>query len=243
MAIDFEKLKSFLDKAANSPNPQLQEQAIGTNQQILQSQEDEEVVDSDVQAKDTPEQNQKQVEVEDLLMQSAMREMEEPDREDRSTFGKGVQLKKVSMWDKLSSAYIKDVSVKDLPPDTKEDIQRFVKPSKEIKVVEYGMVVNELLPKVDKHNFEQAEKHIKASHSGKSRKDLLKEFFAKADTKYILILNDKIIDGHHFLAKAKDLNVTSSLKVIDLTPVRFQEKSASLFNQLADKYAKGNNSR
>lgn len=236
MSLDLTKLQSFLDKAANSTNEQLQEQAVGTNQQILQSQEDDEVIDADIQAKDTPEQNQKQVEIEDLLMQSAMREMEEPDHGDKSTFGKGIE-KKCSLWDKLASAYIKDTTVKELPSETKEDISRFVKPNKEIRVIEYGMVVSELLPKVDKHNFEQAEKHIKESVNGKSRKERLQEFFAKADKKYILILNDKIIDGHHFLAKAKDLNITSSLKVIDLTPVRFQEKSASIFDRLVNSYA------
>jgi hypothetical protein len=244
MALEIEKLKTFLEKASNSQNPYLQEQAVGTSHQMLQSQEDDEVIDADIQAKNTPEQKQKQPEIEDLLMQSAMKEMEQPDQADKSTFGKGIHVKKQSsVWDKLASAYIKDVTIKDLPNETKDDIKRFVKPGKEIRVIEYGMVVSELLPKVDKHNFEQAEKHIKESIGNKDRKERLKEFFAKADNKYILILNDKIIDGHHFLAKAKDLNITSSLKVIDLTPVRFQEKSASLFNKLVNRYAAANNSR
>ncbi len=247
--MQFSKLQEFLNKAADSQNPQLQEQAIGLSQNMVQNQEDEEVIDSDVQAKDTPEQNQKQKGIEDLLMQNAMKEMEQPDQDDLSTFGKSnepkgnqVHLKAATLWDKLASAYIKDVPIKELPAKTKEDISRFVK-GKEVKAIEYGMVVTELLPKVDTHNFEQAQKHVKESHTGKSRKDLLKDFFAKANDKYILILNDKIIDGHHFLAKAKALEVSSSLKVIDLTPVRFQEKSASLIQSLARKYVTNNYGR
>ena len=47
-------------------------------------------------------------------------------------------------------------------------------------------------------------------------------FFKKAKEKYILLVNDQIVDGHHFLAKAKYFNVTNSLNVLDLTPARFQ---------------------
>ncbi|NBQ69477.1 MAG: hypothetical protein EBU46_11895 [Nitrosomonadaceae bacterium] len=92
------------------------------------------------------------------------------------------------------------------------------------------MVVKELLPKVDRHNFDLAMAHIKKDWDGRDADKLKDEVYEQAKKKYILILNDSIIDGHHFLAKAKYAGLTSSLNVVDLTPVRFQqctEKTAS----------------
>ena len=40
--------------------------------------------------------------------------------------------------------------------------------------------------------------------------------------KYILLLNDRIIDGHHHLAKAERGKITRSLPVLDLSPLRHQ---------------------
>lgn len=237
----FELLREFLEKAANSQNQLLQEQAVHLDKDILQSQEDEEVVDSDVQRGRTPEQSQNDIKLEDIILQQALPEIQIPDQEDLSTFGK------VSSWDllkrKMASAYVRDLTVSDLPADTKEEVNRFIGPKKELKVIQYGMVVSELLPKVDKPNFEQAITHIKEKFKDKNRKDLLKDFFKKLDGKYILILNDKIIDGHHFLAMAKELDVTCSLNVIDLTPTRFQSKTASLYDRLIIRYGKSNHSR
>ena len=43
------------------------------------------------------------------------------------------------------------------------------------------------------------------------------------------MMNDRIVDGHHHLAKALRGNVTSSLNVIDPTPLRFQKAKLSEF--------------
>lgn len=145
---------------------------------------------------------------------------------------------------KLASAFIRDAVVTSLPDHVQEDIGKFSPTKKSVTVIQYGMVVKELLPKVDRHNFDVAEAHVKREFEGKDLKKLKDEFHEKAKTKFILILNDGVIDGHHFLAKAKQLNITSSLNVLDLTPIRFQEKKAAvrqpktLFHQLQKSWAR-----
>jgi hypothetical protein len=37
--------------------------------------------------------------------------------------------------------------------------------------------------------------------------------------KYVLLMNDRVIDGHHFIAKAEKGKVSKSLPVLDLTSV------------------------
>lgn len=119
---------------------------------------------------------------------------------------------------KQASAYIKDICHKDLPKDTQKDIERFVHNSKpNTEYIHYGLVVKELLPKVDDANFAAAEKHVKGADIDKD------ELYKKVASKYVLILNDKIIDGHHHLAKCKAAGITNSLNVLDLTPARFQK--------------------
>lgn len=58
--------------------------------------------------------------------------------------------------------------------------------------------------------------------SGNVKEDKLKEEVKKRKDKYILVLNDQIIDGYHHLAKAYVGKLTSSLPILDLSPLRFQ---------------------
>ena len=135
--------------------------------------------------------------------------------------------------EKRGSAFIKDVPFKSLPQKTQHDISRFVPTSPDTQLVHYGLVVKELLPKVDHANFSVAERHIKELPAKELDKTKL---FNDGKQKYILMLNDKIIDGHHFLAKCKAAGITSSLHVLDLTSARFQKvKKASLFDVLQTK--------
>lgn len=129
---------------------------------------------------------------------------------------------------KQASAFIKDIEFKDLPPKVKLEVARFIPATPTTAFVHYGLVVRELVPKVDRANFTQAEAHIKKLPA----KDLeINTLLNQAKLKYILLLNDKIIDGHHFLAKCKAAGISSSLHVLDLTPARFQKvKKASLLD-------------
>lgn len=119
--------------------------------------------------------------------------------------------------EKTASAYIKDVYYRDLPVSVQKDVQRFVSVRPKLEFVLYGMTIRELLNKVDLHNFEVAEKHIE-------NEEVTKEsILSKLKTKYILVINDTIVDGHHTIAKAKKAGITSSMNVLDLTPARFQK--------------------
>ena len=222
--MEFKPLISLLHKLADSPNPALQEKAVSLNQQLGFDQE-EQIVAPDLEKKHLEEAGNNEVTVEDQMLQQALPELDES-KTDVSTFGKISVFKYLKQ--KQASAFIRDTTIKDLPDAVATEVSRFTGDVKERKVIEYGMVVSELIPKVDRHNFDQAIAHVKESLKSISRKKALDEFFTKAKSKCIILLNDKIIDGHHFLAKAKLLDITSSLKVIDLTPIRFQEKKASV---------------
>lgn len=95
--MDIDKLKVFLTKAANSQNVLLQQSATGIQNQLLQSQEDDDVVDADVQ-KEHPEQANTNLELEDVILQRALPEMQLPDPDD-STFGKVSKV--VTYWQLL----------------------------------------------------------------------------------------------------------------------------------------------
>lgn len=241
--MDFSPLTSFIKKAAASGNPVVQQQANNL-QGSLGSQQDEQIIDSDIQEHN---QNNSQDQDElDSLLQEAMPELQLPDENDKTTFGKPGKptnnswtALKQSVQQKTGSAYIKDTVVKDLPDSTDKDIARFIGDNKSLKVILYGMVVSELLPKVDVHNFAQATKHVSEELDKKTIKQAKEDFFKKAKDKYILMMNDRVIDGNHFIATAKELGITNSLNVIDLTPVRFQ-KSASLLSEIKRKYATNN---
>lgn len=119
------------------------------------------------------------------------------------------------------SAYSGDVAIEDLPSETQDAIQSCtsggIDPSR--KVARYGMTANELIPKADKHNLESAQKNIGKAHTIKSAADSVHS----DSTKHILLMNDRVVDGHHHLARALKGKVTKSLPVLDLTPLRFQE--------------------
>ena len=119
----------------------------------------------------------------------------------------------------LESAYIRDVSVKSLAPDIRSDIKRFAG-TESGHVVQYGMVAAELVSKADPENLKVAKTHIKDSDRDECFNEVRDH--TSNGTKYILLLHDKMIDGHHYLAKALHAGVTSSLGVLDITPLKFQ---------------------
>lgn len=123
---------------------------------------------------------------------------------------------------KIASSYIQDICFKDLPEEIKKDVFRFCNCKPITKFIQYGMVVSELLGMVDPHNFKLAEDHI---NSEEMSEDEVDETYARIPTKYILIVNGKICDGHHFLAAASRIGITNSLNVLDLSPARFQTQS------------------
>lgn len=115
------------------------------------------------------------------------------------------------------SSFVADVQLANLPREMRKTVSAFGA-TKTSKMPRYGMVVKELVAKADAHNLDAARKHVKTM----SEPRLSDEFEAKRGKKFILLLNDQIIDGHHWLAKAEKLGITSALDVLDLTPVRFQ---------------------
>lgn len=120
------------------------------------------------------------------------------------------------------SAYMGDVTVGDLPNDTRQEINRIIGGRTDnLRVVKYGMVANELAHMADSHNLEAAQTNLKYS----TNSGCADEVHSNTD-KHILVNNGKIVDGHHFLAKALKGKVTKSLHVIDLTPTRFQSVAA-----------------
>ncbi len=253
----FDKLESYLHKAMRSEHPLLSKLAGEMAANLIHNHQDEDVADGHLE-KDLAD---KQMEEEDKILDPVMPELSRPNPNDTSPFGScpdkqqqaeqaaplpQQQVKQATclslLMQKQASAYIKDSLIAGLPAEVVADIKKFIPVSKSTRVINYGMVVKELLPKADEHNLDQALSNVRKTFAGKSMKKEREEFFKKAKDKYILILNDKIIDGHHFLAKAKELGITNSLKVLDLTPVRFQEKPASLLTVLKQ-YGKRNNRR
>lgn len=79
------------------------------------------------------------------------------------------------------------------------------------------MTVPELLAKADPHNLETARGRV----SRTTNRDCAAAVHASSD-KFVLLLNDKVLDGHHHLARAEKGKVTRSLPVLDLTPLRYQ---------------------
>ena len=202
----------------------------------VQRGEDDEVMDPDL-SKGLPSQNKKPKGVEDLILQKAMPELVKEDSNDSGVFGKvdAPTIQKTSLWHAMCrtaplrlkvAAYIKDTLVSELPEKVREEIRRFIpKTPKDPLVIHYGMIVRELLDRVDTQNFKSAVATVNAELGGLSKAALAKskdELYAKLKEKYILLVNDKIVDGHHFLAKAKYFGVSSSINVVDLTPARFQ---------------------
>jgi len=117
------------------------------------------------------------------------------------------------------SAYVGDFKASDFPASTQEEIAKYF--SGNPIVIRYGMTVPELVNRADQHNLASAREHIRKC-SGRACGE---EIYASED-KFILIMNDRIIDGHHFLAKAEKGGVSKSLPVLDLSPARFQATTA-----------------
>ncbi len=118
------------------------------------------------------------------------------------------------------SSFVRDVEVKHLPTHVQKEIARFVKVKPGMKVSHYSMTAGELMGKADPHNMASARLNIEKS--GMSQKAARAEVKARREHKMVLIMNDRIVDGHHFTGKADYGKVSSSLHVLDLTPTRFQ---------------------
>lgn len=118
------------------------------------------------------------------------------------------------------AAYMGDVSVGDLPPDTRKEIARILGTNghtNSLKAVKYGMVASELESMADPHNLDSARKNLRYCTNGSCADEVHAN-----EEKHILLNNGRVVDGHHYLAKALKGKVTKSLHVIDLTPTRFQ---------------------
>ena len=129
---------------------------------------------------------------------------------------------------KKASSFIGDVKVKNLPTDVQKEIARFIDVKPNTTVIRYGMVASELANKVDSHNMLQADEHTKNYIATKE------EALTKLKNKYILLINDKVVDGHHAIAKAKKHKITNALNVLDLTPARIN-KTATILEVLRRK--------
>lgn len=120
----------------------------------------------------------------------------------------------------LMAAYLGDVSVSTLPEGTRQEVMRILGLQSNpqfLRVVKYGMVADELERMADPMNLESAQRHLKYCTNG----NCADEVYANEE-KHILVNNGRIVDGHHYLAKALKGRVTKSLHVIDITPARFQ---------------------
>lgn len=223
--MNLSKLKPFIEKAAKSTDPRIKKAADTLTDQMVAAQQAEEITQPvlHAQGRDEP-LNQKPKDEVDQKLDSWMQDMAVP-TPDASNFGKA------------AASYSADVVISTLPKATQQEILKFVPASNtKNKVVQYGMVVDELLPKADHHNYESALTNVKKELKSQGKQTLGDKFQDKNKAKYILILNDCIIDGHHFLALADTLGITCSLKVLDLTPLRFQKSAASLFDYVVHNY-------
>lgn len=116
------------------------------------------------------------------------------------------------------SAYLGDCCIEDLPAHAQTLIGEFMPgATPAARVTRYQMTVPELVDKADQHNLDTARRRVSKRTIASSAAEVLER-----KDKHILILNDRIIDGHHHLAKAEKGKITSSLPVIDLTPLRYQ---------------------
>lgn len=118
----------------------------------------------------------------------------------------------------MFSAYVEDMKLSGLPKEVQADVTRFVDAKKDTPLVHYGMTVKELLTKADPVNLQTARKHLGTLRVSRAADEVIAK--TKDGSKYVLLMNDRVIDGHHFLAKAERGKVSSSLNVLDLTPAR-----------------------
>jgi hypothetical protein len=227
--MNLSKLKPFIERSSKSGNLNIKKAADSLIDQMIAAQETEEIAQPTLHAQSGNKPlDQKPKDEVDQQIDGWMDDMAEPEP-DESEFGK------------VAASYSADVCICDLPKATQQEIFKFIpSTNKNNKVVQYGMVVDELLPKVDHHNYEAALANVKKQCKIDGKKVMGDKFQDKVKDKYILILNDCIIDGHHFLALAQCLRITCSLKVLDLTPLRFQKTAAiaSLFDYVIYNYSR-----
>ena len=220
--MNIQSLQPFIKESAKSTNIKVKLAAESLLDEVITGQQDEEIPQPELHSPghDSP-LNDKPKDELDVKLDKWMPDLAKPETND-------------SLFGKTAASFTADVPISSLNKTTQADILKFIpSASKSNKVIQYGMVVEELLPKIDKHNFDNAQEHVKAEETKTGRRTVADKFQSKLPDKYILLINDKIIDGHHFLAMAKLLNISNSLKVLDLTPVRFQlNKKASLFDRL-----------
>lgn len=117
----------------------------------------------------------------------------------------------------IKSAFLGDAQVSELPQSVQATIAQFAASSPASKIIRYQMTVPELICKADQHNLETARDHVQKMGVAESANEV-----GERPDKFILVLNDRIIDGHHHLAKAERGKITRSLPVVDLTPLRYQ---------------------
>lgn len=116
------------------------------------------------------------------------------------------------------SAYLGETCLSELPEHAQCLVKEFVPEAEPgMRLMRYGMTVSELLSKADAHNLANAQRRVGRRTIASAAAEVLER-----REKHILLLNDRIIDGHHHLAKAEKGKVTSSLPVLDLTPLRYQ---------------------
>ncbi len=121
------------------------------------------------------------------------------------------------------AAYIEDVAVKNLPAAVRKDVARFVEAKAAHKVIHYGIVAKELVAMADANNLATARANVRKMSAKRAASEVRNEM--QKGTKFVLVMNGRVVDGHHFIAKAERGKVTSSLDVLDLTPLRFQQFS------------------
>ena len=128
-----------------------------------------------------------------------------------------------------ASAHLDDVRLTELPDDTLETVRGFVavSPRSRLTVPRYSMTAAELIGKADPHNLETARKKVADTEPEKAAEEVR----ARQDVKHVLLMNDRVIDGHHFIAKAERGGYSAGLRVLDLTPARFQAKDAQAMPQ------------
>ena len=125
------------------------------------------------------------------------------------------------------SAFIEDMAFKSLPKEVQAEVTRFVDAKAGTPLVHYGMTVTELIGKADAENLKSARKSLGTLRASRAWEEVNGKI--KAGSKYILLMNDRIVDGHHFLAKAERGAITSSLNVLDLTPARLSTGKTTEF--------------
>ncbi len=240
--MNYRHLREYLLKSAtNTTDPRLQSDMLSLFQQlspdeVVQQNEDDEIMVPELST-GLPSQKTPVKEPEDVLLRQALPEIQLPNPETPEVFGKltGSPTIKISMLTLMKrayamrvkmSAYIKDIPICDLPESVQAEVRRFVpKSPKDPIVIQYGLMVRELEQRADVQNYKVALETVKKELGAlsKAKQEEAKDaFFKKVKEKFVLLVNDQIVDGHHFLAKAKFFNVTCSLPVLDLTPARFQ---------------------